>query len=201
MNNEVLNQFFDCACSDASGFFQSTLSLGDIITYLLTIIGLIVAIYQFNKQMKEARSQFIEQMVDTRQQAETNQRQTWFLNVIIVPQIDNIKTFYNELQKKITELRTELKRDISGAPSDGIHVLVAKRQNECKAEINSFYDHFSALVSSSNKQMGTDVINIGNKLEDICTELIESYNEERNIKEMLFANEQQLFTTLNQGMV
>ena len=49
--------------------------------------------------------------------------------------------------------------------------------------------------------MGTDVINIGNKLEDICTELIESYNEERNIKEMLFANEQQLFTTLNQGMV
>ena len=190
MNKDLLYHIIDCSCSESSDFFQWSLNLGDVLTYILTITGLCVALWQFNKQMKE-----------TRAQSKINQRQTWFLNVIVVPQLDNIKAFYNELVSAVENHRKELKAKFANNTSaKKMQTLIAQEQNDCKERVSLFYDHFGALVSSYDGDIGKSISEIGYDLEDICTYLIENYTDDLKIREMIFENEQILLVKLNQGM-
>ena len=189
MNQDSIYSSLKCVSTDSSTCFINSVSLGEIITYVLTIIGIIVALCQFTRQMKETRDLSAKQ-----------QSQTWFLYVIVVPQLDNIKTFYNEIVLRVNELRNELVKKESNTSAKKIRLLIAQKQQECKDKVNSFYDHFSALVSSYNKESGNSVSHIGIEVEDICTKLIENYNKDFNVREMIFENEQKLFMQLNKGM-
>lgn len=73
----------DTVCAISSDCIQRgcmlcSITLGDI----LTILGFVIAIWQFTKQMKESRKV-----------NDAAQRENWFLNVIVLPQLDQIMIF------------------------------------------------------------------------------------------------------------
>ena len=62
-----------------------SISVGDIIATL----SILFAIYQFRKQMALSRREHVD-----------SQKETWFLNVIVLPQLPEIKGFYKVLSLK-----------------------------------------------------------------------------------------------------
>ena len=63
-----------------------SISVGDIIATL----SILFAIYQFRKQMALSRQEHVD-----------SQKETWFLNVIVLPQLPEIKGFYKALSKNV----------------------------------------------------------------------------------------------------
>ena len=169
----------------------TTITFGDALTILFTAIGLGIAIYQYRKSSLAAR-----------EQAQQNQKETWFLNVIVLPQLDKINNFYicllNNLEtdkKDIESWGTQMRHDEYGN-------AMASIQENRKLEINRFFDHISALVKSYNRTLGKQVENTVMELEDIYVNILEQYGNhiEAKEREQILGNKEKLISILNSGM-
>ena len=158
---------------------------GDIIN----IIVFIFAIIQFNKQMKANRNTNSE-----------TQKYNWYLNIIVLPQLSNIQSTYDELSDTIYKEIDHLKNIGSNAENPK-HIVESKEI--CKELINSkLYDTIVPLVRSYNNKLGNSVSNIIMELEDICTTNLDQYNSKAaiSIKAQVLRNKELLITTLNKGI-
>lgn len=178
-----------CNCHKDNAPFSWSISFGDI----LTILGLSFAIYQFIKQMKESR-----------RVSKNVQRENWFLNVIVLPQLDSINEFYKDVIQDITEKRNNIKRlsTSHGITPATFYLELAKSQNDCKYKINDFYDHIIVLVKSYDLGLGTKISDEIMALEDTCTTLIGEYSEANSekIRRNILANKQKIISILNTGL-
>ena len=157
-------------------WFSWKLSLGETLTIIVAIIAAVSAIVQYKSSKKD----------------------TWFLNVIVLPQLQPIKDFYlgllDNLQedKKVIAAKCE---DLSDSFIEELAHLQEKRKNE----INNFFDHITALVRSYDEDLGNKVSDVVMKLEDEYVRILDNYKDNTDVKERenILANEQELLSSLN----
>jgi len=187
----MIERYFSPYFYYLQNFFMSvktdySISVGDIIA----ILSILFAIYQFRKQMALSRQEHVD-----------SQKETWFLNVIVLPQLPEIKGFYKSLGKNVLKHRKKL-RGLHGA-----HPQILGRMGEYKdAELNivqDFFDNLKPLVKSYDNAMWLRIIAIELDLQDICTELVESYEDvskDTDVASKILNNEQDLVLLLNKGL-
>lgn len=163
-----------------------SISVGDIIATL----SILFAIYQFRKQMALSRQEHVD-----------SQKETWFLNVIVLPQLHEIKGFYKSLCENVLDHRRIL-RALHGTPP-----FILGRMGEYKdTELNrvqDFFDNLKPLVRSYDDAMWVRISDIELDLQDICTELVESYEDvtkDTDVASKILNNEQGLILLLNKGL-
>lgn len=169
----------------------TTITFGDALTILFTAIGLGVAIHQYRKSASAAQKQ-----------AQQNQRETWFLNVIVLPQLDKINNFYINLLENLETDKKNIESWGTGLKHNEYVNAMASIQENRKSKINDFFDHISALVKSYNRTLGMDVENTVMELEDIYVNLLEQYGNHIDVKEraLVLGNKEKLISILNSGM-
>lgn len=174
-NNVLLCQLVEKATS----FFVWKISLGEAITILCTIIGFIVAIWQYKKNLKS----------------------TWFLNVIVLPQLQQINEFYLKIIKNLQADKESISEHKSDA-HDQYVLFLASLKEQRKEEVNNFFDHIIVLVKSYDLELGKSLFNKVMELEDIYVTIIDEYSNETftNERIRILDNKQQFISLLNSAM-
>ena len=174
------NSLYTIVTQSGESWFSWQLSLGETLTIIFTIAAACIAIVQYKSSKKD----------------------TWFLNVIVLPQLEPIKQFYlqllnNSLRKDREDIDKKRKESYDNF-IDELALLQKKR----KDEINDFFDHIIALVRSYDKDLGDKVSDVVMRLEDTYVQVLECYKDNTNVneREKILANEQELLSTLNSAM-
>ena len=163
------------------------MTVGDVLTFL----GIAIAIYEYWRNSKESR-----------EQALSSQKETWFLNVIVLPQLDSINKFYQDLIIGIVDDKG-IVEGFRKEDFDQCLVDVAGLMKQRKDEINGFFDHIVALVMSYDENLGRDINDIVMALEDIYVKAIDGYVKDENvdnIRAQFLQHKQQLIAKLNTGL-
>lgn len=180
----VLNNVAETAkCS----WFEWKVTVGDVLTFL----GIAIAIYEYWRNSKESRIQAL-----------SSQKETWFLNVIVLPQLDSINKFYQDLIIRIVDDKG-IVEGFRKEDYDQCLVDVAGLKQQRKDEINGFFDHIVALVMSYDEHLGRDINDIVMALEDIYVKAVDGYVKDEkvdNIRAQFLQHKQQLIAKLNTGL-
>lgn len=171
--------------SDFVSSFKVTreLSFGDI----LALCSILIALFQFQKQMKASRKEH-----------EMAQKESWFLNVIILPQLNEIKKFYDKLITEIRQAKDELNQHLG---DENYLVELSKREEQFTSEISNFFNFIIHLVNSYDIRLGDNVGTCVEDLQDICTELLENTDpDDVKIKSEILGHEEKLIGLLNKGL-
>ena len=160
-------------------WFSWQLSLGETLTIILAIAAAWIAIAQYRSSKKD----------------------TWFLNVIVLPQLQPIKDFYLGLLENLPKDKKEIETKRKSSYDVFIEELALLQKNR-KDEINNFFDHIIALVRSYDKSLGDKVSDVVMKLEDEYVDILNSYKNSADVneRERILANEQEMLSTLNSAM-
>lgn len=162
-----------------SSWFICELSLGEAIAILCTIIGFGVAIWQYRSNLKS----------------------TWFLNVVVLPQLQAINDFYLKIIQNLEDDQKSI-RDHKSEAHDQYVLFIASMKEHRKEEINNFFDHIIVLVKSYDNKLGTSLSNKVMELEDIYVNIIDTYCNENAVNErvIILGNKQQFISILNSAM-
>ena len=176
--------------NDSSHWFDATVSIGDLLSLFGTLLGLWWAIYQYKKSSKASRDQ-----------EQQNQKETWFLNVIVLPQLEPINLFYHSLFDRLAEDKSYMHSLASGSHEDYV-ISLAKLKARRKKDINDFFDQIIALVESYDASLSSKVEQHVMNLEDIYVNIIDKYSgkEEVSERELILDNQKEMIATLNSGM-
>lgn len=173
--------------SAGSGWFEWKVTVGDA----LTLLGIIIAIVEYGISSHK-----------TRKQSLSSQKETWFLNVIVLPQLEGINKFYQGL---LSDIEAD-KPVVAGYKQDNYKqctLKVAELKQQRKKKINDFFDHVGALVMSYNEVLGREVNAIVMALEDIYVKAIDCYVKDENVDNIraeVLQNKQHLIAKLNCGL-
>lgn len=166
--------------------FECKISLADCITWVLTIAGFAIAIYQFVSQMNKDR-----------ENRNKENKTTWFLNVIVLPHLDRLHKFYNDLYESLVRKRSILDKYRTGNHNDYIEQR-ANVQREIKNEVAEFFDFLNPLISSYSRQLGLRIQGIKNNLQDELTRFLEEENGQLSLISInIINNKQKLLQELN----
>ena len=162
-----------------TSWFLCQLSLGEILTIIVAVAGLCVAINQYLSGKKE----------------------TWFLQVIVLPQLELIKNFYLDLFPKL-KLDKEHINELASETHMNNTIKMASLKNCRKQEINDFFDHIIALVRSYDITLSWQLNEVVMRLEDDYVNILDAYNNQKEVKErqVILNNEQELLQVLNSGL-
>lgn len=170
-----------------ASWFEWKVTVGDV----LTLLGIIVALIEFGVSSRKSRKQEL-----------SNQKESWFLNVIVLPQLETINNFYQTLIKNIKEDE----RTVANYKKDAFEKCsfkIAELKHIRKQEINDCLDHVVSLVMSYNESLGREISDVVMALEDVYVEIIDCYVKNQpvdNISEKFLRNKQVLISRLNTGL-
>lgn len=133
------------------------LTFYEVLTILLSVIGVLVAVIQFKKQMAKNREQNLK----------TNER-NWYLSVIVLPQIGAINEFYRDL---INDVISD--KDVLQPSSDTYLVQLSEKQAVRKEQINAFFDHIQSLIRSFDFDLSQKIASEVEGLENVVTIILE----------------------------
>lgn len=165
-------------------FFTLSVSLGDI----LTIIGMFVSFYVFRKQLKYSR-----------EANKQNLRSTWFLEVIVQPNIEMITKFYDNIIHQCDKATSELSNKYkNNEPAKTLNKELAKKQRELKDEIKTSLDHFQSMLKASEPFVADKIDEVLDKLVDVVTTHIDNYEKKQitSSKLEILNNKQEFFALL-----
>lgn len=173
---------------------EKAISFADYLTIgglLLTAIGLIIALCQFSRQMKYSRESALK-----------NQKENWYLSVIVTPQLDVIDKFYKTFIKIMENARLDITEAEDSMSNKEWKIKLAQKKNLTKATINETLDHLTALVRSYDIVLANEISNKVMELEDICTNILDhcESNDINSIRKMILENKQHLINVLNKGL-
>lgn len=160
-------------------WFICQLSLGELLTILVAIGAAWIAIVQYKSSKKD----------------------TWFLNVIVLPQLEPLKKYYLELLDDLKKDKNNINENRKSAYDAYIEYLAVLKQQR-KDGINDNFDHIVALVRSYDKKIGDKVSTVVMDLEDDYVAILDKYSEGAEVKEreIILANEQKMLAVLNSAM-
>lgn len=174
--------------SNNESWFSYNVSVGDI----LTILGFLLTVFIFVKQLHESRKE-----------AKANLRSNWFLDVIVQPNMSLINDLYVKIIDITNETRASLHQryDNSDSAKD-INLDLAKRQREAKDYIKNFFDHFRTLLMASEPMIANEADTIVDELVDIVTRYMDDYesNDTESCKRIVLANKAKLVSVLYKGL-
>ena len=169
-------------------WFSYTVSIGDI----LTILGFVVTLYIFYRQLKESR-----------REGKNNLRSNWFLDVIVQPNMAAINELYVNIVEETNKSRALLRQryDNSDSAKD-INLDLAKKQREAKDSIKDFFDHFRTLLMASEPGIANQTDAIVDELVDIVTKHMDDYESDdyETCKRKVLANKVKLIAVLYKGL-
>ena len=166
--------------------FNTDISLADCITWGITILGFIIAICQFVKQMNKDRENRV-----------IENKTTWFLNVIVLPHLDKIHEFYKDLNTLALSKRQSLDES-RNSPHTTFIEQKATAQREIKKDIVNFFDFLNPLISSHSNALGLEIQKIKNELEDLVIKFLDEENVQTEILPInINNNKQKLLQKLN----
>jgi len=180
-------------CSDGSvyliqneqPFFILSVSLGDIIA----LVGLGLSYFFFWKQIDE-----------TRKENKKNLRDTWLLEVIIEPNLEQISDFYNKCIKEVEDDLKQLKKQFNILTAVDFKTSLAQTKRKHKESKKISLEHFQDLIRATEPDLSNEVDDILDKLIDDITSLLdkhERYDESSNeVREIILRNKQSLLSAL-----
>lgn len=155
------------AFEDNSSF--CSLTLNEILTLVLTIVGVWVAICQFRNEMRKNRNETINAINEQKKE----RKRDWLLNVIIHPQIEEINLFYKEFIEKVcndvNELRVDRKKRVQ------VLAKQARINADRQEQIHAFFDHLDPLIQPFDEKLSGKINDQVMDLEDMTSKLIEHY--------------------------
>lgn len=174
-----------CVIQPEESMFSSTISMGDI----LTVFGLVISLVTFCYQLRI-----------TRRENSNNLRSTWFLEVIVEPNLDMINLFFDGIiikyDDKIKALAHEFR---DGKSAIELHKDVAKSKREIKDEIKNSLDNFRTLLKASEPEVARKIDGTLDKLIDVLTVEIDSYesnNDSCSVKAEVLCIKQEFVSVL-----
>ena len=169
-------------------WFSTTITVGDMIAILSMIGSIIVFWWQLNKSRKENRE---------------NIRSTWFLRIIVEPNMTMIDAFYANIIEKVDKITKDLYLKYEqNCTAKELHNELSKQQRFLKKEKESNLGQFQILLRVSHPTISTRVDDELDKLVDIITKHVQSYeqyNEEYSVKESVLENKCQIVSELYKG--
>lgn len=167
---------------------QKDISFGD----LLAAVSILLAVYQFRKQTTASSKDH-----------ERDQKESWFLNVIVLPLLPGFKKFYNDLVDQIKEQRNRINNTPPGYENEDRLELISKIEDENVSAIMEFYNHVSVLVGSYDEKLGAKLRLMMDDLVDICSKLINQFSDIENLDVIsadILEHEREVISFLNRGM-
>ena len=167
---------------------ERSVSTGDILAFVAILIG----VYQFNKQSR----------ID-RKERDLTQRESWFLTVIVEPQLPQLESLYQTLIKDITKQRKSLVRTRRNHNDQLFFNRMAKYKRENNQKIARTFIHLEALVKSYSIALASALSKRVMKLQDICAKLLDRYDDEENQEDIqirILQHEQAVLALLNKGL-
>lgn len=134
-----------------------SLTLYELLTISLSIIGVVVAIYQFKRQMKKNREQSMQ----------ANEK-NWYISVIVLPQIGAINEFYRNLINDIISDKNLLQPS-----SKKYFIELSEKQAIRKEQINAFFDHIQSLIRSFDSKLSQKIASQVEELENVVTIILD----------------------------
>lgn len=128
-------------------------SFMDVLSVIIAILGFVFAIYQFIHQNIENRKTTIDQ-----------NNKNWYLSVLVIPYLDRINAFFDELVYSIKELK-------KGMDNTDL-ILRAKEQYDKKEKVSAFFTPIEATLASYDDSIRECVSNLGLSLQDEVTNII-----------------------------
>lgn len=170
-----------------SSFFAMSITFGDI----LTLIGMIGSVGVFWWQLYK-----------TRQERRENLRSTWFLDVIVQPNMSMINDFYDKIITSVDEKITLLSKSYNeGGAAKELNKKLAQYQRDVKNEIKFSLGHFQSLLKASEPKISNDIDGVLDYLVDIATNYLDGYEDYdgSSVKVQALNNKQQFVSKLYSG--
>lgn len=181
-------QQFGINAEENESYFK--LSFNDILTFVFTIIGIIIAIYQFKKQMTK-----------NREEQKLANIKNWYLTVIVIPQLESINSFYSKLIDNLIENVDELNRI-----GEKDLAVLSQMQADRKDDINAFFDHLQSLIKSFDIELSKKLSYKIMDLEDCVTIILSDIYFDINslsstqIRRELLLNKKDIISLLYTGI-
>jgi hypothetical protein len=181
-------QQFGINAEENESYFK--LSFNDILTFVFTIIGIIIAIYQFKKQMTK-----------NREEQKLANIKNWYLTVIVIPQLESINSFYSKLIDNLIENVDELNRI-----GEKDLAVLSQMQADRKDDINAFFDHLQSLIKSFDIELSKKLSHKIMDLEDCVTIILSDIYFDINslsstqIRRELLLNKKDIISLLYTGI-
>jgi len=128
-------------------------SIVDVLSILIAILGFVFAVYQFIHQNTENRKTTIDQ-----------NNKNWYLSVLVIPYLDRINAFFDELVNSIKQLKKGM---------DNTNMLLrTKEQHNNKEKVSAFFTPIEATLASYDNFIRESVSNLELSLQDEVTHII-----------------------------
>lgn len=165
--------------------FSWTISCGDI----LTILGLTLTYYLFWRQLKE-----------NRKDGRKNIRDTWLLEVIIEPNMEQINQFYTDCISGVEDDLKKLSVQYSNTTAKELTSNLAQRKRFYKDSKKDSLDHFQSLIRATEPKLANEIDGTLDSLIDDITKLLDGYEgyteTSKVVKKTLLQNKQKFIATL-----
>ena len=161
------------------------ISVGDI----LTILGLFLTYMLFRKQLKETRKENIKGI-----------KAQWFLEVVIEPNLETIKKFYDDAVSNVKHSITLLNTSFSKKTAQDFSTLLAKEKRKYKNDLKDDLGHVRSLIKATKPELSTDFDAKLDELIDIITDILDGHqnydDSSKEVKNKLLENQQELLAIL-----
>ncbi len=169
--------------------FKFEITIGDC----LTALGMLVSFGAFCWQLWKSRE---DHRKDTRSR--------WFLDVVVMPNLNNISQLFEDVIKyadvSVKKLNNMFKKN-KGARD--INRTLAKSQRELKDMVKAKFDHFQAVVGATELEVSKKLNIKVDELVDVLTDYLddyEGYESGVSIREQVLKNHQEILAILYNGL-
>ena len=138
-------------------------------------------------------------MVASRKEHLQAQKENWYLSIIVLPELNSIKEFYDDLVKDIISRQNSL---MTSRCKEGYDVMVSQNQAVVIENISIYFIKLINLVRSYNMKLGDILDDHIDKLQDICTNLLSNdlKDPSADIRKLIMNHESSLIALLNKGL-
>lgn len=161
------------------------ISIGDI----LTLLGLFLTYFLFKRQLKETRDENIKGI-----------KAQWFLEVVVEPNLDVLKKFYEDSIIKVNDSLIKLNTSCSKIYARDFRTLLAKEKRKYKDDLKDDLGHVQALIKATEPELSKDIDAKLDELIDVITKLLDQYDDAENlskkVRKQLLDNQQEMLAIL-----
>lgn len=141
---------------------------------------------------------FIKQTRNSNKDNKENVKKSWFLTVIVQPNLNDINKFYEETSQGLKNEIKRLKRD----DCENINLEKAKSIRKLQKIKTNFFNNFVTVVQSYNSSLANEVDRVLNELQDKNAIWIDHYsdNNSDSCERIIYDNKAELIGILYQGI-
>ncbi len=186
---ETIDTLYNAQCEATNGVIDCTLffdyiSLGDI----LTIASMFLTFCLFKKQLKETRNENVKGI-----------KAQWFLEVVVEPNLEIIRRFYEDTVSNVKQSVITLNNSFPIETAQNFSIILAKEKRKYKDDLKDELGHVRSLINATKPELSKNIDANLDELVDIITTLLDdhqSYDITRDVKNKLMENQTKMLAIL-----